>query len=104
MKAAGADGALSLYLLDADRESFAAFTEGASGTVRQGGPVSLWDDIEGALTAWQDAGQPISAVRVHITEWAHTYWIGGQRITTTSGEKWIGDKPVRGGNTPSADR
>ncbi|WP_206439808.1 hypothetical protein [Streptomyces scabichelini] len=96
VKAASAEGALSLYLFDADRESFAAFTESASGwTVRQGGPVSLWDDIEEALTAWQHAGQPdISAVRVHITERAHTYWIGGQRITTPSGEKWIGDKPV----------
>lgn len=96
VKAASADGALSLYLFDAYRESFAAFTEGTSGwRVRQGGPMSLWDDIEGALTAWQDAGQPdISAVRLHITERTYTYWIGGQRITTPSGEKWIGDKPV----------
>ncbi|MER6956907.1 ATP-grasp peptide maturase system methyltransferase [Streptomyces sp. NPDC000618] len=78
VRATGSDGTLALYLFDPDRESFAAFTEDASGwTVRQGGPVALWDDIEQALMSWQDAGHPdMSAVRLHITDRVHTYWIG----------------------------
>ncbi|WOX11330.1 ATP-grasp peptide maturase system methyltransferase [Streptomyces sp. N50] len=75
------DGTRILYLFDAERESFAAFTEDASGwTVRQGGPVALWDAVEETLTAWQDAGSPdIANVRLHITEQAHTYWIGDRQ-------------------------
>ncbi|MBT2676095.1 ATP-grasp peptide maturase system methyltransferase [Streptomyces sp. ISL-14] len=75
------DGMHNLYLFDAERESFAAFTEDASGwTVRQGGPVALWDAVEETLTAWHDAGSPdIASVRLHITEQAHTYWIGDQQ-------------------------
>ncbi|MGW0736590.1 hypothetical protein [Streptomyces sp. NPDC002851] len=39
--------------------------------------MGLWDDIEQALTAWQDAGEPdISMVRLRVTACAHTYWIG----------------------------
>ncbi|MFF8321932.1 ATP-grasp peptide maturase system methyltransferase [Streptomyces bobili] len=78
VRATGSDGARLLYLFDPDRESFAAFTQDPAGwTVRQGGPVALWDEMEQTLTAWQDAGQPdISAVRLHITNRAHTYWIG----------------------------
>ncbi|MFC4470903.1 ATP-grasp peptide maturase system methyltransferase [Streptomyces xiangluensis] len=96
VRATGSDGERLLYLFDAERESFAAFTEEASGwTVRQGGPVVLWDDIEQALTAWQDAGEPdISTVRLHITDRAHVYWIGGQNITTKDLSHWIGEKPV----------
>jgi hypothetical protein len=61
VRATGSDGTLYLYLFDPDRESFAAFTEDTSGwTVRQGGPVALWDDVEQTLTAWQDAGQTAS--------------------------------------------
>ncbi|MGW6459852.1 hypothetical protein ACWF94_28645 [Streptomyces sp. NPDC055078] len=65
-----------LYVFDPDRESFAAFTEkGETWTVRQGGPLRLWDTIEQALAAWQDAGSPdITAVRLHITQETHTYW------------------------------
>ncbi|MFI0780913.1 ATP-grasp peptide maturase system methyltransferase [Streptomyces sp. NPDC021212] len=72
------DGTPQLYLFDAERESFAAFAENGSGwTVRQGGPVALWDDIERALIAWQAAGRPdISAMRIRITPSSHTYWIG----------------------------
>lgn len=97
VRATGGDGERSLYLFDADRESFAAFTEeAASGwTVRQGGPVALWDDIEQALMAWRDAGEPdLSTVRLHITDRAHAYWIGGQNITTKHRSHWFGEKPV----------
>jgi ribosomal protein L31 len=42
--------------------------------------VALWDAVEETLTAWQDAGSPdIESVRLHITEQAHTYWIGDQQ-------------------------
>ncbi|MEI5136469.1 ATP-grasp peptide maturase system methyltransferase [Streptomyces libani] len=77
VRAATLEGAQLLYVFDPERESFAQFTAaGDSWTVRQGGPVALWDDIERALTMWQDAGSPdISAVRLHITDRSHTYWI-----------------------------
>ncbi|WP_445524481.1 ATP-grasp peptide maturase system methyltransferase [Streptomyces cyslabdanicus] len=80
VRATDNEGARLLYLFDPARESFAAFTEETTGwTVRQGGPVALWDDVEQALTAWQDAGRPdISAVRLSITDRAHTYWVAGQ--------------------------
>lgn len=66
------------YLFDPGRESFAELTDDATGwTVRQGGPVALWDAVEDALTAWQDAGRPdIGAVRLRVTAEAHAYRIG----------------------------
>lgn len=78
VRATRADGVRQLYVFDADRESFAAFTENGSGwTVRQGGPVALWDDIERALIAWRTAGRPdIGSVRLRVTRRSHTYWIG----------------------------
>ncbi|WP_052849519.1 ATP-grasp peptide maturase system methyltransferase [Streptomyces avicenniae] len=37
-------------------------------TVRQGGPVSLWDTVERAIGAWRDAGSPsVTDFRVRIT-------------------------------------
>lgn len=81
VRATTGDGTENRYLFDAERESFAAFTEDTEGwTVRQGGPIALWDVIEETLTAWQDAGSPdIASVRLHITKKAHTYWIGDQQ-------------------------
>lgn len=80
VRARDSEGARLLYLFDDERESFAAFTESASGwAVRQGGPVRLWDRAEEALIAWQDAGQPdIDSVRLHVTERVHTYWVEAQ--------------------------
>lgn len=87
------DGTPQLYVFDADRESFAAFTENGSGwTVRQGGPVALWDDIEQALIAWRNAGRPgISTMRLRITPQVHLYEarelsVGPQRLTPTEQE------------------
>ncbi|MFJ5225407.1 ATP-grasp peptide maturase system methyltransferase [Streptomyces sp. NPDC088400] len=79
VRATTSDGSQLLYVFDSDRESFAEFTAaGADWTVRQGGPAALWDDIEQALIAWQDAGSlDISAVRLHITNESHAYWIEG---------------------------
>ncbi|MFS7874521.1 ATP-grasp peptide maturase system methyltransferase [Streptomyces asiaticus] len=78
VRATGSDGRRQLYVFDADRESFAAFADNGSGwTVRQGGPVALWDDVERTLIAWQDAERPdISTVRLRATPRSHTYWIG----------------------------
>ncbi|WJD99196.1 ATP-grasp peptide maturase system methyltransferase [Streptomyces antimycoticus] len=78
VRAARSDGHWQLYVFDPDRESFAAFAENGSGwTVRQGGPVGLWDDIERTLIAWQDDGRPdISTMRLRVTPRSHTYWIG----------------------------
>ncbi|WP_236245253.1 ATP-grasp peptide maturase system methyltransferase [Streptomyces sp. CC210A] len=77
VRAATGDGTPLLYVFDPERESFAEFlAEGDAWTVRQGGPVALWDDVERALVAWQDAGAPdIDAVRLRVTAESHLYWI-----------------------------
>ncbi|MCX4394373.1 ATP-grasp peptide maturase system methyltransferase [Streptomyces sp. NBC_00264] len=77
VRATTSEGAQLLYLFTPERESFATLTpDGESWRVRQGGPVSLWDDIEGALTAWQEAGSPeITATRLRVTPASHQYWI-----------------------------
>lgn len=78
VRATRTDGVELMYLFDPDRESFAEFTaDGDDGTtVRQGGPVALWDDVERALAAWLHAGSPdIDAVNLRITADTHTYRI-----------------------------
>ncbi|MFJ4406948.1 ATP-grasp peptide maturase system methyltransferase [Streptomyces sp. NPDC088910] len=79
VRAVRSDGTGLLYLFDPDRESFAEFTaQDGRWTVRQGGPVPLWDRIEGALVAWQAAGHPeINSVRLRVTQASHRYWIEG---------------------------
>ncbi|MFF3684358.1 ATP-grasp peptide maturase system methyltransferase [Streptomyces sp. NPDC002187] len=79
VRAARDDGAQLQYLFDPERESFAEFlADGGIWTVRQGGPVALWDDIERTLVAWQDDGSSaIEAVRLRVTNRAHLYWIDG---------------------------
>lgn len=71
-------GEQRVYLFDTDRESFAELArDGDAWTVRQGGPVALWDAIETAVTTWQGTGEPdISAVQLDVTPAGHTYWIG----------------------------
>lgn len=78
-RAVGSDGDTVVYLFDTDRESFAALTPVGDGwTARQGGPVAVWDAVEAAVTAWQDAGEPgIDAVRMRVTSRVHTYEIPG---------------------------
>ncbi|GGV56072.1 SAM-dependent methyltransferase [Streptomyces griseoloalbus] len=80
VRARDSEGARRLYLFDDERESFAVFTEGPSGwTVRQGGPVALWDSVERTLTAWQAAGHPdISSVRLRVTDRSHAYSVDGE--------------------------
>ncbi|MHC0431282.1 ATP-grasp peptide maturase system methyltransferase [Streptomyces sp. O3] len=73
-------GRETVYLFDADRESFAALTpDGDTWTVRQGGPTAVWDAIENAITAWHEADDPdISTIRLNVTPKGHTYWIDGE--------------------------
>ncbi|MEU3073367.1 ATP-grasp peptide maturase system methyltransferase [Streptomyces laurentii] len=77
VRATGGDGSPLRYLFDPEKESFAEFlADGESWTVRQGGPVGLWDDVERSLVAWQDAGAPeTDSVRLHVTPASHRYWI-----------------------------
>ncbi|MFJ5607809.1 ATP-grasp peptide maturase system methyltransferase [Streptomyces sp. NPDC093221] len=84
VRAVRSDGTGLLYLFDPDRESFAEFTaQDGRWTVRQGGPVPLWDRIEGALVAWQAAGHPeINSVRLRVTQASHRYWIEGTSALT----------------------
>lgn len=78
VKTAADDGQVVHYLFAPNRESFAAITGDGNGwTVRQGGPVALWDAVERALTGWTKAGRPeISAVQLRLTIRSHEYWIG----------------------------
>ncbi|MFD5709325.1 ATP-grasp peptide maturase system methyltransferase [Streptomyces pharetrae] len=95
VRAGAADGTQLLYLLDPDRESFAVFTADDAGgwSVRQGGPVALWDAIEATLVAWRDTGRAdISDVRLHITDRAHVYWIGGRQVTTGRRSHRVGEE------------
>jgi methyltransferase of ATP-grasp peptide maturase system len=78
VRAATSGGNPLLYVFDPDRESFAEFSvNGDDGwTVRQGGPVPLWDDIEETLTAWEAAGRPgIETVQLRVSQESHLYWI-----------------------------
>ncbi|MFB6815339.1 ATP-grasp peptide maturase system methyltransferase [Streptomyces sp. NPDC056347] len=78
VRASRGDGSPLRYLFDPERESFAEFiADGDSWTVRQGGPVALWDGIERSLVAWRDAGAPgIETVRLRVTGGSHLYEIG----------------------------
>ncbi|MFJ9925036.1 ATP-grasp peptide maturase system methyltransferase [Streptomyces misionensis] len=79
VRATNGDGSPLRYLFDPERESFAEFlVDGESWTVRQGGPVALWDNVERSLVAWRDAGAPeIDSVRLRVTPASHWYWIDG---------------------------
>jgi methyltransferase of ATP-grasp peptide maturase system len=77
VRAVSGEGREIVYLFDIERESFAALTaDGGEWTVRQGGPVAIWDAIENAVGAWRTAGEPdISAVCMEVTPQAHVYWV-----------------------------
>ncbi|MFB7176897.1 ATP-grasp peptide maturase system methyltransferase [Streptomyces sp. NPDC056257] len=75
LRVRASDGRPRVYLFDPDRESFAELVQDSDGwTVRQGGSVQLWDDVERALLGWADIGRPgIAEVRLRVTERGHTY-------------------------------
>ena len=80
VRAATSGGNPLLYVFDPDRESFAEFAAagGDGWTVRQGGPIPLWDHIEESLTAWEAGGRPdITAVQLRVSRESHLYWIEG---------------------------
>lgn len=79
VRAARSDGTQLLYLFDPDRESFAEFiAHDDRWTVRQGGPVPLWDRIEEALVAWESVGRPgVESICLRVTQASHHYWIEG---------------------------
>lgn len=53
------DGTMRTYVLDAANESFAVLSRDGDGwTVREGGPVSLWGEVEQVLALWHAAGSP----------------------------------------------
>ena len=63
-----------------------AWTEPAGGgwAVHQHGPLRLWDQVEGALMTWQEAGAPDqSAFGMTVTDDAQTVWLG-----TPTGPSW----------------
>ncbi|MFF5304780.1 ATP-grasp peptide maturase system methyltransferase [Streptomyces sp. NPDC013161] len=56
-----------------------AWTEGdgRTWTVHQHGPLRLWDQVEEALQAWQDAGAPnLTEFGMTATPYEQTIWIG----------------------------
>ncbi|MFD0269123.1 ATP-grasp peptide maturase system methyltransferase [Streptomyces sp. NPDC127106] len=79
LRARAGDGSARFYVFDPDRESFAELVHDNGGwLLRQGGPVSLWDDVERALLEWDGIGRPgITEIQLRVTERSHTYWIDG---------------------------
>lgn len=70
-------GPLSTYVLDAADESFAVLAPRTGGgwTVRQGGPVRLWDAIESTLDRWDAVGRPSAdQLRIRVTPSKQTIW------------------------------
>ncbi|MGI5256256.1 hypothetical protein [Streptomyces angustmyceticus] len=64
---AGDDGRMRTYVLDAANESFAVLSRDGDGwSVREGGRVSLWGEVEQSLALWHAAGSP-AATRFGIS-------------------------------------
>nr|WP_202447430.1 ATP-grasp peptide maturase system methyltransferase [Streptomyces sp. SID5468] len=54
--------------------------EGKGSTVHQHGPLRLWDQVEEALTRWQDAGAPaLTEFGMTATPFDQKVWIGSPR-------------------------
>ncbi|MER5960566.1 methyltransferase [Streptomyces sp. NPDC001893] len=71
----GDGGRMRAYVLDAVNGSFAVLTEDGDGwSVREGGPVSLWAEVEQSLALWQAAGSP------HATEFGVSVEPDRQRV------------------------
>lgn len=79
------DGAVSTYVLDATNEAFAVLTPDGDGwTVRQGGRVRLWDDIEKSLALWHAADSPSAdGFGVTVATDAQYVWLG-----SPDGPRW----------------
>ncbi|ARQ70289.1 ATP-grasp peptide maturase system methyltransferase [Streptomyces marincola] len=74
------------YLLHSASDSFAALSgnDGDGYSVRQGGPLRIWDLAEEAIAKWQEVGSPsVADLRIEVTP-------RGQRIftETSGGASW----------------
>lgn len=75
------DGAMRTYVLDTVNESFAVLTrDGGGWKVREGGPVSLWGEVEQSLALWRAAGAPTA------TEFGVSVEPDRQRVRMENGE------------------
>ncbi|MGW4385336.1 ATP-grasp peptide maturase system methyltransferase [Streptomyces sp. NPDC004685] len=79
------DGTVNTYVLDSTNDSFAVLSPDGDGwTVREGGPVLLWDEVERSLALWHAAGAPgPSEFGVSVTAGSQRVWLG-----TPSGPSW----------------
>jgi hypothetical protein len=75
---AGDDGQMRAYVLDAANGSFAVLSESDAGwSVREGGPVSLWGEVEESLALWHAAGAPdATAFGVSVEPDRQRVWLG----------------------------
>ncbi|MGY0059700.1 ATP-grasp peptide maturase system methyltransferase [Streptomyces sp. LZ34] len=67
------------HVIDMSRESFATLLPDGEGgfSVRQGGPVRLWDAVENAVATWQQAGSPPqTAFGLTVTPDRQLVWLG----------------------------
>lgn len=72
-------------MLDSTNESFSVLSPDGDGwTVRQGGPVLLWDEAVRSVALWHTAGAPgLSEFGVSVTAGSQRVWLG-----TPSGPSW----------------
>jgi len=78
------NGHVTDVLVDVEHDAYAVFTPQADGdlTVRQTGPIRLWDAIEDAITTWRDVGEPgIDRFAIRVTPHSQTV-----RLDTDGGQ------------------
>ncbi|ONK14251.1 hypothetical protein [Streptomyces sp. MP131-18] len=81
------------YFLHPESESFAAVSGDPDDghTVRQGGPLKIWDAIERAVGQWRENGSPgVTDFRLRVTPETHTV-----HLDAAPGLSWV--KPTRTG-------
>jgi len=80
-----------MWLCDARGDSWVrVYPYGTSWMIEQGGPRSIWDEVEEALTTWSDLGEP-GPDRFGLAVGAD----GGQRVwlDTPDGRSWAAGSP-----------
>jgi methyltransferase of ATP-grasp peptide maturase system len=80
----GDDGSVTDVLVDVEHDAYAVFTPqpDSAPTVRQTGPIRLWDAIEDAITTWRGVGEPgVDRFAIRVTPHSQTMRLdalGGQ--------------------------